>query len=278
MSAHLPVTPEEIIDTILDEMESEIAPSRYSMFVRSVYHVFLHPEDHVRLRPTFKHIEQEAIRAMNERLAELNKRSVLDVFSGTNSKKSYRRLGDGNWIICFYENHDEEARENPLIVKSLFDEPKAEEERVGTATERIVRRGADGVRHSTSSSIPKAQAETQRSEPALYATLEYEDELGPQIYHMAKPFIRIGRKLRDESLKNSIWVDLIVSVNANVSKEHCEIRFEPAKRAFFVKDTSRFGTTVNGKAVPKDQEAQLPEKAKIRLADAITLLFRGQIG
>jgi hypothetical protein len=278
-SQHVPVTPEEIIDTILDELEAETARSRYSVFVRSVFHVFLHPTDFTALRPVFTHIEDEAIRALNERITALNKRSMLDVFStGAGAKRSYRKIGDGDWKISFYENRESDADADPLIVKSLFDEPRSNDERVGTATERTVRRSADGSRHSTSSPAAGAPAaETQRSEPSLYATLEYEDELGPHQFEMVKPFIRIGRKLREESLKNSIWVDVIVSVKANVSKEHCEIRFDTDKRGFFIKDTSKFGTIVNGQSVPKTGEVRLPEKAKIQLADAVVLQFRSRM-
>lgn len=277
MSQHVPVTPEEIIDTILDELEAETARSRYSVFVRSIFHVFLSPSDFASLRPVFGHIEDEAIRALNEKLATLNKRSMLDVFStSANAKKAYRKIGDGDWRISFYENRESDAEEDPLIVKSLFDEPQSSEERVGTATERTVRRSADGSRHSTSA--PVTPAETQRSEPSLYATLEYEDELGPHQFEMVKPFIRIGRKLREEALKNSIWVDVIVSVKANVSKEHCEIRFDTDQRGFFLKDTSKFGTLVNGQSAPKTGEMRLPEKARIQLADAVTLQFRSRVG
>lgn len=276
---HLPVTPEEIIDTVLDELEAETAPSRYSVFVRSVFHIFLHPADFAALRPTFGFVEQEARRALNERLAQLNKRSMLDVFAAAanNHRRNYRRIGNGDWKIYFYENHDSEAEENPLIVKSLFDEPRAVEERVGAATERTVRRSAAGTRQTTSNATPATPAETQRSEPSLYATLEFEDDLGPQQFDMAKPFIRIGRKLKDDAMRNSIWVDCIVTVNANVSKEHCEIRFDSGNRTFFLKDTSKYGTSVNGELVPKDGEVRLPGKAKIRLADAVTLHFRSQL-
>lgn len=274
---HLPVTPEEIIDTILDELEAETAPSRYSVFVRSVFHVFLHPTDFAALRPAFALVQQEATRALNERLAQLNKRSMLDVFAAAanSTKKNYRRIGSGDWKIYFYENHDSEAEENPLIVKSLFDEPRATEERVGTATERTVRRSAAGEKHTTSNST--APAETQRTEPSVFATLEFEDDLGPQQFEMAKPLIRVGRKLKDDGIRNTIWVDCIVTVNANVSKEHCEIRFDSGKRTFFLKDTSKYGTSVNGELVPKDGEVRLPGKAKIRLADAVTLHFRSQL-
>lgn len=274
---HLPVTPEEIIDTILDELEAETAPSRYSVFVRSVFHVFLHPADFAALRPVFGLVEQEARRALNERLGQLNKRSVLDVFAAAanNAKKNYRRIGSGDWKIYFYENHDAEAEENPLIVKSLFDEPRALEERVGAATERTVRRSAAGEKHTTSNAT--APAETQRSEPSLYATLEFEDDQGPRQFEMAKPFIRVGRKGKDDAVRNTVWVDCIVAVNANVSKEHCEIRFDSGKGTFFLKDTSKYGTSVNGELVPKDGEVRLPGKAKIRLADAVTLHFRSQL-
>ena len=94
---------------------------------------------------------------------------------------------------------------------------------------------------------------------------------------MVKPHIRIGRRLKDESLKDTIWVDVVVSVKANVSKEHCEIRYDTGKRGFFLKDTSRFGTLVNGQSAPKAGELRLPQKARIQLADAVTLEFRGRV-
>lgn len=273
----VPVTPEEIIDLIVEEMEAGSAPSRYSVLVRSVYHVFLHPDDHERLRLVFPEVEREAIRALNERLQFLNKKPSLGFFSN-NTRKSYRRVGDGHWRVYFYENRDPEAADNPLIVRSLFDDPKASEERVGTATERTVRRGSDGRKEASfetaTTSAGGRMGETQRARPALYATVEFEDSNGPQRFEMTKPAIRIGRKSRDEAMR----ADLVVAVDTNVSKDHCEIRWDDAKKQFFLRDSSKFGTSVNGRVVPKEGEVVLPEKAKIKLADAVTLAFRSELG
>ncbi|HUQ93789.1 MAG TPA: FhaA domain-containing protein [Bryobacteraceae bacterium] len=267
------VTPEEIIDAIVEEMQSQAAPSRYSVLVPSVYHVFLHPEDHERLRTVFPHIEREAVLALNESLSGLNKknRSPIEIFSPSKRQKTYRRVNENEWKIYFYENHDQQAEDDPLIVKSLFDEPRPSEDRAGTATERATRPAAS---HSTGS---QKLSETSRShEASVYATLEFQDDHGPQIYEMTKSFIRVGRKVKDDTMKNKIWVDLVVSVAANVSKEHCEIRWDPSAKSFFLKDTSKFGTSVNGHLVSKDGEVRLPGKSKIQLADAVTLQFHSR--
>lgn len=266
----VPVTPEEIIDLVLEEMEADSAPSRYSVFVRSVYHVFLHPDDFERLRPTFPFITQEAIKALNERLQFLNRKPALDFFSNK-VRRTYRKVGDGEWRIYFYENRDPESDDSPLIVKSMFDEPRATEERVGTATERTVRRSNDGSKDATFHGSTTS-GETQRSRPNVFATLEFEDDTGPQRYEMTKPTVRIGRRGKE----TDGWADVLVAVGANVSKQHCEIRWDDGKRGFFLRDTSKFGTAVNGTAAPKDDEIKLPGKAKIRLADTVTLLFRAE--
>ena len=44
------VTPEEIINFLLEEMEAGMSPSYYSNLVPSVYHVYLYIDDLERLR------------------------------------------------------------------------------------------------------------------------------------------------------------------------------------------------------------------------------------
>ena len=67
------VTPEEIIHLILEEMEQGMCPSFYSNLLPSVFDIYLYIDDLERLRPLEQRMRDEAVRALNERLAELNK-------------------------------------------------------------------------------------------------------------------------------------------------------------------------------------------------------------
>jgi pSer/pThr/pTyr-binding forkhead associated (FHA) protein len=97
---------------------------------------------------------------------------------------------------------------------------------------------------------------------------------------MTKDLIKIGRGSADR------WVDLKLRAKKDVSREHLQIRRDPATGQFFIKDLSTLGTTVNGKRVPgsieqvngqdidRNLEAPLPNKARIGLAGVIFLEFK----
>ncbi|MBX5495857.1 MAG: FHA domain-containing protein [Bryobacteraceae bacterium] len=270
-----PVTPEEIIRLILSEMHAEMAPSFYSILVRSVYHVHLAPEEMERLRLVLPHTREEAIRALNEELANLNRPGKFPSFL-SGKRKRYQTLGE--WVVEFHENLDDDARENPLIVHSDFGIPQPTEDRLGALTERVLRRNAGGSLESISR---PAQMETHRTHTPVHAVLEYEDETGPHLYEMSKNQIKIGRG------GEHVWVDVCLQAPRDVSREHLQIRRSPSGARYFLKDLSKLGTTVNGKPVPpsletdasgnvidKEVEVPLPSKAKIELAGVLTIHFR----
>ena len=272
------VTPEEIVYLILEEMRAEVAPLFYTNLVRSVFHVYLAPSELERLRAVLPRLREEAVRALNEELVKLNHgtrpKLRIPLLNEPRRRKPYEAMGE--WLVEFHENTDDDAEENPLIVQSLFAMPAETEERAGTMTERITRRGADG---RTATSI-RPLADTQRASGEVRAILEYEDERGPQTYRMEKDQIKIGRGSVDR------WVDLKLFTKKDVSREHLQIRRDPATGRFFVKDLSSLGTSVNGKrvapslevvngeTVDRNIEAPLPEKARISLAGVLDLEFR----
>lgn len=116
-----------------------------------------------------------------------------------------------------------------------------------------------------------------QSESAL-AKISFADLRGEQVYFMTKSEIIIGREAPD------IWVDLRLETAPDVSREHVRIR-RTHEGAFQLKDLSRLGTTVNGALLPRslqmekgevrdlDRWIDLPNKAKIGLADVIHLDF-----
>jgi hypothetical protein len=275
------VTPEEIIHLILEEMEEGTCPSFYSNLVPSVFDIYLYIDELERLRPLESRMRDEAARALNERVAELNKtgepKLKLPLGGAKRRGKRYETLGD--WSIQFHENTEDDAREVPLVIHSTFPVPTGSDDRAGTLTERITRRRSDGE-STTTATLRTGNVDTNRAAGIVHATIEYEDDAGPHTFQMTKDLIKIGRGAADR------WVDLKLNTKKDVSREHLQIRRDPQSGRFHIKDLSTLGTTVNGKRVPasiddaggqdvdKNIEAPLPAKAKIGLAGVVFLDFR----
>lgn len=275
------VTPEEIISFILEEMEAGMCPSYYSNLVPSVYDVYLYGEDLERLRPLEQRVRGEAVSALGEKLAALNKAAArkpkLALASPKKRAKRYETVGE--WSVAFYENTDDDARENPLVIHSTFPLTAQLDDRVGTLTERISKRRSDG-QTLTSSTERSGNIDTRRAMGIVHASLFYEDDSGAHTYQMTKDLIKIGRGADDR------WVDLKVNSKKDVSREHVQIRRDPATGRLLIKDLSSLGTTVdgkrvlpsiqrvNGEEVDKNIEVPLPGKARIGLAGVLFIDFK----
>jgi predicted component of type VI protein secretion system len=113
----------------------------------------------------------------------------------------------------------------------------------------------------------------------VLARIRYQDDQGEQIYIMTKNQIVVGRGGID------YWVDLRLNAAPDVSREHLRLRRDDSSGQFFVKDLSKFGTSVDGKRIPssvevvgkdkqdKDVWVPIPSKARIGLADVMFLDF-----
>lgn len=282
------VTPEEIINFLLEEMEAGISPSYYSNLVPSVYDVYLYIDDLERLRPLEQRIREEAVHALAEKLSALNKNREPKLklpLGGAKKKraKNYEVLGE--WSIELHENTDDDARENPLVIHSTFPlAANANDDRAGTLTERVSKRRTDGQTVTTTSTAAPTERsgniDTRRASGIVYANLSYDDDMGAHTFQMTKDLIKIGRGSADR------WVDLKLKSKKDVSREHLQIRRDPTSGHFFIKDLSTLGTTVNGKRVPgsiqqvngeevdNNIEAALPDKAQIGLAGVMSIDFK----
>ena len=97
------VTPEEIVNFILEEMEAGLCPTYYSNLVPSVYDVYLYIDDLERLRPLEQRMREEAVNALGEKLSALNKavepKLKIPLGAPKRRKKRYETLGD--WSVEF---------------------------------------------------------------------------------------------------------------------------------------------------------------------------------
>ncbi len=279
------ITPEDIIQLLLEEMEAGLCPSYYSNLVPSVFDVYLYIDDLERLRPLEQRMREEAMRALQEKLAHLNKaaepRLKLPLAGSKQRSRRYEALGE--WAVEFHENTDDDARDNPLVISSTFPGGALPDDRVGTLTERVTRRGADGQTTTTTTATQRSSTlDPSRASGIVHGTLEWEDETGSHSYQITKDLIKIGRGEADR------WVDLKLGSKKDISREHLQIRRDATSGKFFIKDLSSLGTTVNGKRVPasieqvsgedvdKNIEVPLPDKARIGLAGVVVLQFRIQ--
>src|SRR6266567_6905674 len=277
------ITPEEIINFILEEMEAGMCPSYYSNLVPSVYEVYLYIDDLERLRPLEQRVKEEAATALGEKLSRLNnvpEPKLRLPLGGAKKKRPKRYETLGEWSVEFHENTDDDARENPLVIHSTFPiAAPASDDRAGALTERISKRRADG-QIVTTSTQRGGNIDGRRASGLVYANLSYEDDTCPHSYAMTNNLIKIGRGAADR------WVDLKLQAKKDVSREHLQIRRDPATGQFFIKDLSTLGTTVNGRRVPPsiqnvngaevDQniEAPLPDKSQIGLAGVMAIDFK----
>jgi pSer/pThr/pTyr-binding forkhead associated (FHA) protein len=68
-------------------------------------------------------------------------------------------------------------------------------------------------------------------------------------------------------------MDLALYTNDEVSREHLIVRRDPATGVFTAVDRSTNGTWLDGRRLKKGVEEVLPERAEIKVAEAVTLIF-----
>lgn len=276
------ITPEEIVNFILEEMEAGMYPSYYSNLVPSVYDIYLYSDDLERLRPLEQRMRDEAVSALSEKLSALNRTTVpkLKLPLGAAKKgraKRYETLGE--WSVEFHENTDDDAAENPLVIHSTFPITADVEDRVGTLTERVTSRKSNGQTVTTSTQRT-GNVDGRQAMGLVYANLAYEDDTGSHSYQMTKDILKVGRGSADH------WVDLKLRTQKDVSREHLQIRRDPSNGRFFIKDLSSLGTTIDGRPMPpsierlngndvdSNVEVALPNKARIGLAGVLFIDFK----
>ena len=275
------MTPAAIVHFLLEEMEAGVCPTYYSNLVPSIYQIYLGSDDFERLRPLEARIREEAATALGERLSALNQAAgpKLKLPFGASKKhvKRYETLGE--WSVELHENMDDDAAENPLVIHSAFPVTAESEDRIGTLTERVSKRRDDGQTITTATQRT-SDLETRRAAGIAYAHLAYEDETGSHTYQITKDTIKIGRGSPDH------WVDLKLKTKKDISREHLQIRRDPANGQWFIKDLSSLGTTVDGQRVPPsiqqinggdvdaNREVPLPGKAHIGLAGVLFMDFK----
>ena len=271
-----PATAREIILEIVRNMREGLEPMHYSTLAPALYHVYLHPGDHERLRGILPRILDEARRALDAELDTLNRASLAERLKLARRGEPKIAAPDGGWQIRIMENTDDDVEPGDIVIHSELALPAKPEFGAGSMTKRIATRRLGGAQ----TSLQSYEKQPDAGEAGVHAVIEYEDNGGRKTYRMTKDQIVVGRGGRD------YWTDIKLDTRPDVSREHFRLRRDAESGQFFLKDLSRLGTTINGERVPssagggdgekqdRNVEAPVPREARIGLADVVFLEFR----
>ena len=274
------ITGDDIISELLRNMDAGLFKVRYSVIAPAVYQVYLHPSDYDFLKPVMPHLIAECKRALQEKIIAYNnaaRPSSLARRLGLDSGKEVEyKILDSDWTIQLYPDHEEKLQRGDIeIYSELGSEPRAEYGE-GAMTRLVTKKSPEG---ESTSRQTKVEADVPRTSETVYGHIRYTTTSGPQSFPVTKNQVVIGRGGK------SFWVDLKIEEPADISREHCRLRRDPATGRFYLKDVSQFGTTVDGNRVPSSLESRqgetldsnievaLPRKSVIGLADVVYLEF-----
>jgi hypothetical protein len=246
----------------------------------SLYQVYLHAEDHERLRSLFPELETEAKKLLDQELDHLNRGGPASPFAKLMPPRFRKKetpeaetikymSAEGRWYIRFGEDPNATLAPGEIEVVSEFAQPPSSGYAAGSKTHRISTTRRLGHMTTQREEVDSRQA---------FARITYKDDRGPSTFHMVREEIVIGRQAAD------VWVDLRLETSLDVSREHARIQRTPEGR-FRIKDLSKLGTTVDGVPVPRSLESvegevrdlerwvDLPDRARVALAGVIALEF-----
>jgi len=247
-----------IIDQLVRNMELGQFEMGYSVLVPCIFSIYLHPDDYTRLASIQDLIREDAGRALAARLAEWNSKPPL--FKRGKKQKLYRIARHDWWLEFFADSEDVVPAGDVEIHSELNDVPQPGYRGVKTTL-------IDRETSVTSSRVARDRTLTRRNADKVFAEIRYEDDSGPQSYFVTQNEVTIGRGGEDLS------VDLPLYTNDEVSRQHLRLRRDPATGGFTVADNSRNGTWLNGRKLARGVEEPLPDRARIQVAEVITLSF-----
>jgi hypothetical protein len=265
-----------LIEAVLDNMRQNLEELRYTTLAPSRYTVYLSAADHARLEGIIPRLQTEASRALDEELARLNRRSWLErhvPWLPVRRRAPLENAGT-RWHVEFLCDSDGElAAEGDILVHSDLVLAPDPELGVGERTRRITTiRSGD---HATT----REQLIGTPARTTVHARLMYRDNLGDHLHDVVREQTTIGRG------GLAYPVDIRVATSEDVSREHARIRRDAKTGQFFLIDLSTLGTTLNGRHVPRGveerdgtkqengAETELPDRARIGLADTVFLVF-----
>jgi FHA domain/Protein of unknown function (DUF3662) len=270
----------DIVDAVVRNMRENLEELPYSRLAPSSYTVYLHPAEFARLEAIVSILQEQTVRALSDEINNLSRRSLWRRSADRVIRSSQRAIqtAGGDWKVTFLPDPDEELEEGGVLVYSELKLPARPELGGGERTRRIttIHVGQHTTVREQTIDVP-AQASGKRT----VARVEYTDDAGPHAHDIVTDSVMIGRG------GIACPVDIRIASSPDVSREHARIRRDSKTGVFYVIDLSSFGTTLNGRHLPRGyekvdgttkrengSETALPDAARIGLADMVFLEFR----
>jgi len=279
------ITGDDIISELIRNIEAGAFKVRYTTLVPCVFNVYLHHDDYEQIRPVAEFVRTEAKQALSDHLAALNKASgpaaIVKWFGVGGDRQMEYKILEEDWTVEFHPDDEERLRRGDIEIYSELGSTQRAEFGAGAMTTFITRRPVESAPAPVAGSGSTAPASsTARTERQVLGYLRYSDDEGGKTFPITRDQTVIGRGGK------AFWVDLKLEGPADISREHCRIRRDPATRQFFIKDLSQYGTTVNGEPIPsslersasgekvdRNVEVPLPSAARIGLAEVCFIEF-----
>lgn len=274
---HRPPDGDAIASEVELEMESGLFRLRHAILAPAEYYVYLHPDDFSRVEAIVPRIVRDVQTCLNERIEKLNGQSRWhSVMKGT---RALVEIPPGGWAVHIRASANGDVSAGELSIVSRLSLPAATRFGSGAGTTRIVQTVVSGTDRRTviNTGIKKEEPNAETGSTPHGPSLSYTDDQGPHVFRVVRDSISIGRG------GPAHWVDVTVITGPKVSREHCRIRREAGR--YFIQDFSAWGTFVNGKRIPKHDDAgpagpagasaeqELLDGASIRLGDAVMIDF-----
>jgi hypothetical protein len=277
--------------TIWHAMRDELVMNMYQLpfttLPPTIFHVYLNPGDFDRIEGIVPRIVAELQKALTEEVRKMNdgRGRAGGVLSRLIEQEEAPlvELPPSGWEVHIHADRNDELKPGDLGIESMLPLP-APVEFGGPPTTRIVKSVVTGAGRSSTTievqqAAPPVPVATDLS-TAERATLRYEDEAGAHVFVMRKDTLSVGRG------GSAVWVDVQVVTVPRVSREHVRIRRDPSG-AFFVRDLSTWGTSVDGQQIPAavpdadgvlrpGPEQPLPSPARIELAGVLVIDFEAK--
>jgi hypothetical protein len=251
-----------IIDELTRNMELGQLEMGYSVLLPCIFSVYLHPDDLARLAPVADIVKEDACRALSARLAEWNR--APSRFRRPSRPKKAFRIARKDWWIEFFADSEGAVPPGDLEIHSALNDSPQPEFR-GARTTLIGRKPS-----VTAARVAEDRRITRKHADQIYAEIRYEDDSGPQTFYVTQDEISVGRGGDD------LWVDLTLYTGEEVSREHLRLRRDPSSGVFEIVDSSRNGTWLDGRRLPRGEPRSVPERAQISVAETITLSFEAR--
>jgi hypothetical protein len=259
------ITGKLIIEQLLRNMELGQFEMGYSVLAPCIFSLYLHPDDYARLTGVFDLIREDARRALNAKLEQLNAKPLgLAVIRGGQRRKPHK-IASKDWSFEFFPDSEDVVPLGDVEIHSELNETPQPGYH-GMKTTLMNREPTVG----TSTGRTGSHSDTRQSGERVHAEIRYRDDSGPQLYLMTQDEISIGRGGDD------VAVNVALYTNDEVSREHLRVRRDPAQGGFRIVDQSMNGTWLNGKRLKRGVEETLPAQAEISVAEVITIEFEAK--